>query len=301
MATAREGRGGSGRRERRRGRPSRRGRRARGLPRASEPPRGARRAGWSGKGTLVRSLGAPGVERGGIAARTSRKNFLERAFASGRLLEKTGAPAGALRPWLVASRASELRSAIGSGRAKRAPDSRDGDRLAREWEISISHELSGADSRPSSIPPTVRFGTRHLTPRGTPFPLVPRHEQRVGVLAAAGARSARRPPPSPLARAPRRSSPPARTRANPSSRLSFPPGGTRAAADLRLPTPRRLPALAPIPLTPPSPLHPPSRSTATANPPRAPPTSTSRATAPRAPPSPSRRTIRTRCLLTRAR
>ena len=113
--------GGSGRRERRRGRPSRRGRRARGLPRASEPPRGARRAGWSGKGTLVRSLGAPGVERGGIAARTSRKNFLERAFASGRLLEKTGAPAGALRPWLVASRASELRSAIGSGRAKRAP------------------------------------------------------------------------------------------------------------------------------------------------------------------------------------
>ena len=104
--------------------PSRRGRRARGLPRASEPLRGARRAGWSGKGTLVRSLGAPGVERGGIAARTSRKNFLERAFASGRLLEKTGAPAGALRPWLVASRASELRSAIGSGRGKRAPDQR---------------------------------------------------------------------------------------------------------------------------------------------------------------------------------
>ena len=166
MATAREGRGRSGRRERRRGRPSRRGRRARGLPRASEPPRGARRAGWSGKGTLVRSLGAPGVERGGIAARTSRKNFLERAFASGRLLEKTGAPAGALRPWLVASRASELRSAIGSGRGKRAPHSRDGDRLAREWEISISHLLSGADSprRPFGSALVISLPAAHRSP-----------------------------------------------------------------------------------------------------------------------------------------
>ena len=39
---------------------------------------------------------------------TSRKNFLERACASGRVAENTGAPAGALSPALVANRANVL-------------------------------------------------------------------------------------------------------------------------------------------------------------------------------------------------
>ena len=44
--------------------------------------------------------------------RTSRKNCLDLAFASGSDAENTGAPAGALRPWLVASRATVARSAM---------------------------------------------------------------------------------------------------------------------------------------------------------------------------------------------
>ena len=44
--------------------------------------------------------------------RTSRKNCLDLAFASGSDAENTGAPAGALRPWLIASRATVARSAM---------------------------------------------------------------------------------------------------------------------------------------------------------------------------------------------
>eukprot|EP00230_Micromonas_polaris_P008389 CAMPEP_0117641878 /NCGR_PEP_ID=MMETSP0802-20121206/9580_1 /TAXON_ID=38833 /ORGANISM="Micromonas sp., Strain CCMP2099" /LENGTH=122 /DNA_ID=CAMNT_0005446877 /DNA_START=173 /DNA_END=541 /DNA_ORIENTATION=+ len=49
----------------------------------------------------------------GTSRHTSRKNCRDRALASGRVALNTGAPAGALRPWLVASRDTDTRSAIG--------------------------------------------------------------------------------------------------------------------------------------------------------------------------------------------
>ena len=261
------------------------GARAGSLERARATPR-ARRAGWSGKGTLVRSLGAPwGRTRG------DRRAHLAEELPRARL--RLGEAAGEDRA------PPRGRSGPGSWRAARAAPQRHrkwpGEESTRQQRrrqtgarVGKSRSrmsLSGADSRPSSIPPTVRFAHWAISlPAAHRSPSSPAMSNGWAssppqVRDPLGAR----PPPPSLA--PRADPPsPARTRANPSSRLSFPPGGTRAAADLRLPTPRRLPALAPYSLTPPPP-HPPSRSTATANPPRAPPTSTSRATAPGAPPA----------------
>ena len=95
--------------------------------------------------------------RGSWAARTSRKNCLERAFASERLAEKTGAPAGALRPWLVANRASELLSAMTMAAAPLCPVAflsppqarfarvSNGRRLslARHWTVADVPEMHG--------------------------------------------------------------------------------------------------------------------------------------------------------------
>ena len=52
------------------------------------------------------------VDRCWVGALTSRKNCFERALASVRSLEKTGAPAGLLRRSLLASLTSDERSAI---------------------------------------------------------------------------------------------------------------------------------------------------------------------------------------------
>ena len=98
---------------------------------------------------------AGGVSGYGVVAGASRagsrvvggahlaENCLERAFASERLAEKTGAPAGALRPWLVANRASELLSAMTMAAAPPCPaaflsppQARFGARLERSTVVS---------------------------------------------------------------------------------------------------------------------------------------------------------------------
>ena len=60
----------------------------------------------------ARRSGARPVASRVTRVRTSRKNCLAFALASGSDAENTGAPAGALRPWLVASRATVARSAM---------------------------------------------------------------------------------------------------------------------------------------------------------------------------------------------
>ena len=117
------------------------------FPRAN----GATLAGGRASPDTVLGAGASRGDRGSCAARTSRKNCLERAFASGRLAEKTGAPAGALRPWLVANRASELLSAMTMAAAPLCPvafPSPPHARFARVWNgrrLSLARRPTVAD------------------------------------------------------------------------------------------------------------------------------------------------------------
>ena len=71
-------------------------------------PTRAGRIGWRG----FRPLGRRGRDRRGGGSLTSRKNCLDRALASVRSAENTGAPTGLLRRSLLASLASDERSAI---------------------------------------------------------------------------------------------------------------------------------------------------------------------------------------------
>lgn len=126
---------------------------ARGYPRAN----GANLDGGRASPDTVWSRARRARGRGSWAARTSRKNCLERAFASERLAEKTGAPAGALRPWLVANRASELLSAMTMAAAPLCPVAflsppqarfarvSNGRRLslARHWTVADVPEMRG--------------------------------------------------------------------------------------------------------------------------------------------------------------
>ena len=126
---------------------------ARGYPRAN----GANLDGGRASPDTVWSRARRARGRGSWAARTSRKNCLERAFASERLAEKTGAPAGALRPWLVANRASELLSAMTMAAAPLCPVAflsppqarfarvSNGRRLslARHWTVADVPEMHG--------------------------------------------------------------------------------------------------------------------------------------------------------------
>ena len=94
--------------------------------------------------------------------RTSRKNCLDLAFASGSDAENTGAPAGALRPWLVASRATVARSAMFlPARHGRLP--RDRQSRARPWSGGLRDcdvRCRADDTNPSPNPRarTVRRG-----------------------------------------------------------------------------------------------------------------------------------------------
>ena len=108
------------------------------FPRAN----GATLAGGRASPDTVLGAGASRGDRGSCAARTSRKNCLERAFASGRLAEKTGAPAGALRPWLVANRASELLSAMTMAAAPLCPVAFPSPPHARFARVSNGRRLS---------------------------------------------------------------------------------------------------------------------------------------------------------------
>lgn len=79
-----------------------------GLAGLENNPTRAGRVGWRG----FRPLGRRGRDRRGGRSLTSRKNCLDRALASVRSAENTGAPAGLLRRSLLASLASDERSAI---------------------------------------------------------------------------------------------------------------------------------------------------------------------------------------------
>ena len=122
------------------------------------------------KGERATLASASGARRSGARpvasrvtrVRTSRKNCLAFALASGSDAENTGAPAGALRPWLVASRATVARSAMFlPARHGRLP--RDRQSRARPWSGGLRDcdvRCRADDTNPSPNPRarTVRRG-----------------------------------------------------------------------------------------------------------------------------------------------
>ena len=110
----------------------------------------------------ARRSGARPVASRVTRVRTSRKNCLAFALASGSDAENTGAPAGALRPWLVASRATVARSAMFlPARHGRLP--RDRQSRARPWSGGLRDcdvRCRADDTNPSPNPRarTVRRG-----------------------------------------------------------------------------------------------------------------------------------------------
>lgn len=122
------------------------------------------------KGERATLASASGARRSGARpvasrvtrVRTSRKNCLAFALASGSDAENTGAPAGALRPWLVASRETVARSAMFlPARHGRLP--RDRQSCARPWSGGLRDcdvRCRADDTNPSPNPRarTVRRG-----------------------------------------------------------------------------------------------------------------------------------------------
>ena len=110
----------------------------------------------------ARRSGARPVASRVTRVRTSRKNCLAFALASGSDAENTGAPAGALRPWLVASRETVARSAMFlPARHGRLP--RDRQSCARPWSGGLRDcdvRCRADDTNPSPNPRarTVRRG-----------------------------------------------------------------------------------------------------------------------------------------------